>query len=834
MKNSILKRLKLNKTLDATIDFPILFVSAPMGYGKTTAIKDYISTKNLNSIWISGLYEDDSIIWKSFCDTLHNIDEDLFKKINTIGLPVAHYQVHSLISVIKNNITSEFVLVIDDYHLFSSRSIIHHLLFAIAVEQIPLFHVVCITRSIPSWLLAELQSKNLCTIVGVENLAFDESEVLEYLRMRNLLGVYGAEDQAKNMWAVTEGWISAIILLAEALRLGHEVSAFETTYILFERTIFNDLSELEKVLLIRLACLESFTIEEATYVLDTDGVAALIEKFRHQELFVTYSPSRNAYKIHELFKGFLLQQAQLLNVATVDVKRKMGEWHFVNKNYGLSMKYYHESGNILHFFESLPYTERHFIPYESNTLCYTIVKSLPIETAIEYPLVYLYFILLLWATAVEDKENLALQIFDCIKKFYVKKKNKHKYRERILCEIHIIQHTFDFNDPYKVFNMKNCISKNMLKEILYPVSSSISFSAWQPSFLFCYFRKTGELKDVVKFITENLDCNLLCGIAYGFDKLLLSEMYIEQCEVKKAKFYARQAITKAKLKDQIHIIACANYILARAAIFEGEIKTSLKHLEIIKFEIPQHLGHLFHHDIKRNYATFVSLCELMIFSTMQNEKLLDLVTHTGKTERKLRDLFICRGFGVYDLIRIKIKIIKQEYHDAEVLCDYYENEYARYPTQIGRLRLQINRAIICYNLDQHDKAHTLLREALDEAAFDNIMMIFAENSEFILPILKNLSKTTSGKNFFYDAVIARCNKFDQGLSKIRLDSKQKILSKREQEIFAMLTKGESLKNIAEILGIAVSTVKSHVDHIYNKLGVTSRIAAINKMATLAL
>jgi two-component system nitrate/nitrite response regulator NarL len=51
------------------------------------------------------------------------------------------------------------------------------------------------------------------------------------------------------------------------------------------------------------------------------------------------------------------------------------------------------------------------------------------------------------------------------------------------------------------------------------------------------------------------------------------------------------------------------------------------------------------------------------------------------------------------------------------------------------------------------------------------------------------------------------------------------LSPREQEILALIARGDSNKEIARTLAIAETTVKIHVQHILRKLGLSSRVQA---------
>lgn len=48
------------------------------------------------------------------------------------------------------------------------------------------------------------------------------------------------------------------------------------------------------------------------------------------------------------------------------------------------------------------------------------------------------------------------------------------------------------------------------------------------------------------------------------------------------------------------------------------------------------------------------------------------------------------------------------------------------------------------------------------------------------------------------------------------------LTIQERKIFALLKEGKSNKEIADECAISISTVKSHVNNIYSKLGVGSR------------
>jgi LuxR family transcriptional regulator, maltose regulon positive regulatory protein len=59
-----------------------------------------------------------------------------------------------------------------------------------------------------------------------------------------------------------------------------------------------------------------------------------------------------------------------------------------------------------------------------------------------------------------------------------------------------------------------------------------------------------------------------------------------------------------------------------------------------------------------------------------------------------------------------------------------------------------------------------------------------------------------------------------------------LLSNREGEILKLITRGLSNKEIAQTLAIAPETVKTHVKHIFVKLGVEKRTQAVSRAQSL--
>lgn len=61
---------------------------------------------------------------------------------------------------------------------------------------------------------------------------------------------------------------------------------------------------------------------------------------------------------------------------------------------------------------------------------------------------------------------------------------------------------------------------------------------------------------------------------------------------------------------------------------------------------------------------------------------------------------------------------------------------------------------------------------------------------------------------------------------------KKILTKREEEVFSLLVKNKTTKEIAKELKISEKTVRNHISNAMQKLGVKGRAQAVVELIRL--
>jgi DNA-binding NarL/FixJ family response regulator len=94
------------------------------------------------------------------------------------------------------------------------------------------------------------------------------------------------------------------------------------------------------------------------------------------------------------------------------------------------------------------------------------------------------------------------------------------------------------------------------------------------------------------------------------------------------------------------------------------------------------------------------------------------------------------------------------------------------------------------------------------------------------PDLVRVGSTDDGCTRILTKVLSSSSDIDlgrrAGLRMPRVLGRRKPLSRREQDVYELMTQGRSDKEIANTLFINESTAKVHVRHIYEKLGVHTR------------
>jgi LuxR family transcriptional regulator, maltose regulon positive regulatory protein len=299
----------------------LTLVSAPPGFGKTTAVREWAAGAASAVAWLT-LDEDD------------NEPARFVRYVATaagFGALAAGPDLHpqsGLVALINALAESgePVALVLDDYHAIRHFGV-HDLVAFLIAHQPPCFHLVIGTREDPPLPLARLRARAEITEIREAALRFSVGEVASFLT--GTLGLALSPAAVTSLATRTEGWITALQLAGLALsqpRTLHGGDEFIVAFAGDDRYVADYL--LSEVLdrqpdhlrtfLQQTAVLDRLSAPLAAAVTGREDAQALLEQLEAANLFLSPLDNRREwYRYHGLFAEMLrmtlpaAQQSQL-------------------------------------------------------------------------------------------------------------------------------------------------------------------------------------------------------------------------------------------------------------------------------------------------------------------------------------------------------------------------------------------------------------------------------------------------------------------------------------------------------------------------------------------
>lgn len=305
---------RITQAMQGFFDRPLTFVDAPMGYGKTTAVREFLNHSDVLVLWQTVFDTSLGSFWQNFSRLFAAIDEDASQRLLELGFPHDNVLLHEAVRIIADvTVSAETFLVIDDYHLIESREI-DRLIERVAMYNIPGLHIVLITRYIGQFNVDELSLKGYLHPIAKEIFELTSQEIAEYYKT---CGISLGNDETERLHALTEGWISALYLFLLEFVAKGSYSPENNIYQLIEKSVYTPLSEETKEFLLTLSIFNSFTLKQAAHMWGKENTGKLLSVITSKNAFVKYDGRTKTYYAHNIFTGFLKE-----TLGTKDVRYK--------------------------------------------------------------------------------------------------------------------------------------------------------------------------------------------------------------------------------------------------------------------------------------------------------------------------------------------------------------------------------------------------------------------------------------------------------------------------------------------------------------------------------
>lgn len=804
---------KLLKKLKGIDQHPLTLVEAPSGFGKTTAVREYLTSHKSHAVqhWYTCLGETPTKAWKGICDMFSVIDDAVASILRKLEFPNEDTLVDIALSLRTLRCESETFLVIDNYQLLETN-IPRRIINAFSTHGNDNLHIIFITQQLKRNDKITVHYANIYEINN-KDLLFDKKDILNYFR---IAGIRLTGEEQKTLHNSTEGWVLAIRLqMTNYQQIGTFAHTSDIEQ-LVKTAVWNLLSDEEKKCLLSVSVLDGFTIRQVQIMMDEDVLSENILRLIDENAFIRFLPEKDMYTLHSILLDFLRNRFynhQPEGFQTL-MLRRAGIACTYEGDYYAAARFYYEI-QAYEAILSLPFDGTYLNNQkEKNVLDFItdLVYNCPEELFRKYPLTSVGFAFHLYMGGQRDPYiKLCNLITDMIHNSDGMSETEFK---RIKGEFALLTSFDDYNDIKKMSEGH----RTALEYLDGPSLFLIPDTPWtfgNISVLNMFWRKTGELERELDDMDKCMPIysKIVQGHGVSANIVMRAEALLLQGADEAAEALCHKALYLARSKKQIVLALCSELLLARIAILRGDVDAYQVALDSLNGYTSS--------PVDRFVLRAVELCIMSLKLTLGETKgLADWIYDLESMKKVLYIHAIPYGHLLYSKILLIEKRYNELYGLSELMIGMAEGMHYLLP-QVYHL---IFLAIAKYRRGQCVESQESLVKALNIALPDKVYLPFAEYGKEILPLLELVRPAVSDIEGL-DDVVALCGRQDIGMEAIKrqFSSQETALTPREREIALMAKDGLTVKQIAESLFISTNTVKSALKSIYDKLGVHSKV-----------
>jgi len=616
-------------------------------------------------------------------------------------------------------------------------------------------------------------------------------------------------------------------LILLGLRRGIPLDANSNINQLVENNLFHNLDNNTRDILLRLSVFDSFTLRQASAVLDCPEILRVINQLMEQNAFIEYDSQTGSYKLHNVLLDFLRGKLDRNDIQASELYHRSGKWFFEQGDVLQAFDFYYKAGKIEDLLEKLNRPDIIDVGYLGYELLQKICCEVQKDLCIKYPFPFLHIACNLIIRAEEETVMQGFEIVNMMQQhFSTNYSMPQKLRSKILGELEILTILMVFNDAEK-----QVVHATKAYELLEGGVSNVifrnnEFTFGVPHFLYIYYREAGKLKDTINIISGGFPPLVFDGCGIGCGDAALAEYALETGDMQNVELYAQRSIYKAMTKFQIGVVICANFALMRFHLMKGSLQEAKELLVKTRELLVQYRKEMMAQS-NAIYNTTVDICEGYIYGCLKEPNRIPEWLRNGDTSKAS---LMMQGMAFQCIVIAKAAMLSGDWVRLQVLCESFKEGYGIFHNQLGLLHNAVYESVAKCNLYGIEAGAPILLQALLEAQADGITLPFAENADFILPMLYSLRGNEQLYSLWFENLIGACRQYSKNLTaQGKIES---LLTRREVEVIELLVQGLTQKEIAERLYLSISAIKRYLESMYKKLGANNKISAIEKAKSL--
>lgn len=682
-----MKKYYRNKTMEVLKEIDkhqITLVQAPPGFGKTTAVKQYLNRRGEQHIWID--------LKKKTIEEIpmSNIGRNPYVILDHVKKE--HFDKGCITRLVQTNTAAHLILISAD--------------------------------EVPSFFLREAEALEIY-VIGTIHFHFSIKDIR---RLSEINKIRICADDIHKIYEYSGGWIKGIRILLERYEVFKLVKVTDEYKNMIQQDIFMKLDKSIQTTLCYLSEIKSIHVDMLLYFEQPKQVLKILKKLSSIGWLATYDEQKDAYSLTAPFKAFLAEKVIEYDLNLMQIYKRFAQAYERKKNYLEAIRFYEKIGDfnkIVSLMESYP--AANFSDYDA-VLMKQVYDGIPNEILINHPYVYLHMIhdhLSSFHDLIYGSE-LFKRFTKLLEEGYYSKQDTIKYQG----EIYLIKGFCAFNNLRKM-----CIYFSKAYELLSPDISRIAnnkmiITYGSPHTLFLYHWEAGKMKYIsdlfYQYTTQYYAITEFSAV--GIAQETEAEYYLEKGMYREAEALALEAYYKAKDFSQNCIAVAALLTIGRCSFLTYKKDMLLYAVDALKAEKEKAVVELLKGEID---------CALAYLYGLNNDvnQIEDwLITGSRQYLLTQANSYI---YVVYGMILVKQK----QFFRLKVVADILAKMHVHQKHIFGDIYALLYKTIAFENLGETNEARKNFKALVNAAEADMIIMPLIEFSDYLEPFIQ-----TSGRS----------------------------------------------------------------------------------------
>ena len=789
---------RLRASLEPVGRCALTVVTAPMGYGKTTAVNWFLGTQPPGCAIRISIYSDSlPVLWQSGRRAFRDAGLTALEGFECPGDPAsAGLLADTLCRELRRQ--EPWYVFLDDLHLMPDRRVARFLC-ELAARLPDNVHLIAASRDKALSGDQVLRLGGRLHRIGAGQLRLEGDELAAYAHR---FGAALDREQLAELQQATEGWMAAVYLHLQALAdRGTAPAETADIYDMFTAAMLRPLPPRRQKFLAVMGLADEFTGEMAQFITKEPDTAEILSDLTAKNAFVTRLPG-GGYRFHHMMKACAQRDFDALPPQEqAAYQARYGHWYAENGQYLQALAAYSKAGRWDDALDVIQRDAGILLAALRPQQVLELLDRCGDQVLMEHPTALLVLMrrMFTWGQIPRMRQ---------LKELLLESVRRHpeltdRQRGNLLGECDLIESFLYYNDIGAMSRFHRSASRQMTRQAV-SIQSHGSWTFGSPSVLMMFHRTPGQLDRELADMDECMPhyYKITNGHGQGAERIMRGEAAFLQGRFADAKIALEEAYAAMAGNGQTNMVLCCDFLERRLSLFtDTERRCSF---EERREQVRKR------HNV--SWLNLLSSIESGYYALLgEMEKIPELFR-----EHRLSDVhFLAPGKPMMELIENQVDLAQGAYARVIGRSGGLLAQCAALHYGLVALQTKIQTAAAYEKLGKRPEARALVKEALKEADPDGFVIPFAENHRYLAELLESMKTGEDGD--FVKRILAFGEEMEARLEKKALPEELSDLTERELLIARLISERLSNREIAERLFLSEGSVKQYVNRIYGKL-----------------